>query len=195
VIVFIIDKHPLIREILSALLYRQNPGLKVIELDNFGSVSAAISSHGLPRLISLELNLSDTRGVSGVEYLKKNYPDVTLIVLSEFPAKIMAYPSLMAGADCYIEKSTTSEEVVAIFKKKLLNDAAIMPCVDRPTKRQLEILRLVEKGLDNKSIANTLDISCATVNVHLYRLYKLIHAKNRIQAIKFAKENGFLPLH
>lgn len=191
-IVFIIDKHPLMRDFLAALLCRQDLGLKVVELDNISSVSSAILKYGRPRLISLELNLSDTIGLSGVEYLKANYPDIALIVLSEYPAKIMAFPSLSAGADCYIEKSTPSAKVIAIFKNQLVSDAARTHPPYRPAKRLLEILCLAEKGLSDKSIADTLGIRFTTVKVLLSRYYKRIHVKNRTQAVRYARENDFL---
>lgn len=194
-IVFIIDKHPLMRDFLAALLYCQDLDLKVVELDNIGSVSSAILKHGLPQLISLELNLSDTIVLSGVEHLKASYPNTALIVLSEYPAKIMASPSLKAGADCYIEKSTPSAKVIAIFKNQLVGDAARTHRLYRPSKRLLEILRLAEKGLSNKSIADTLGILPPTVKNHLTRYYKLIHVKNRSQAVIYARENGFFPFH
>jgi DNA-binding NarL/FixJ family response regulator len=193
--IFIIDKHPLLREHLRMLLQHQMPFVKVVELDHFGLLSSAIEVHGLPRLISLELSFSDINGVSGIECLKTRYPNVNVIVLSELPAKIMEYPSLMAGATCFIEKSENSAEITRIFKKQLFDDEIKMSSIYYPTKRQVEVLRHLAKGLCNQSIAVAMGLSKNTVSAHLSRLFKLINVRNRTQAVNYARENNFLTPH
>jgi DNA-binding NarL/FixJ family response regulator len=71
---YVIDDHPLMREAVVMLLRRLRPGANVVELDRIAGIDAAVTQHGIPELICLDLKLPDTTGTSGVQELKIRFP-------------------------------------------------------------------------------------------------------------------------
>ena len=83
---YIIDDHPLVRSAIAMLLRRMRSSTKVIELDKFSELQAAIIKNGEPTLFVLDLLLPGVKGTSAVTEVKKMYPEVPLAVLSSMPA-------------------------------------------------------------------------------------------------------------
>ena len=83
---YIIDDHPLVRSAIAMLLRRMRSSTKVIELDKFSELQAAIIKNGEPSLFVLDLLLPGVKGTSAVSEVKKLYPEVPLAVLSSMPA-------------------------------------------------------------------------------------------------------------
>jgi DNA-binding NarL/FixJ family response regulator len=196
VTIYVIDDHPLMREAVGMLLRRLRPTMNVIELERLGLLPSAIASHGEPVMFSLDLKLPDTTGVSGVRQLKNMYPSIPLAVLSASPSGDWEAHCLEAGADIYIEKSAGATEIGAALKGLFLaEDSFEEPPVPGQTlsKRQNQLVLLLNKGLSNKEIAEDLGINEHTVKVHLWRLFRRIDVKSRTQAVFYARQQGLLP--
>lgn len=194
--IYVIDDHPLMREAVGMLLRRLRPTMEVVEIERLGLLSAAIEQHGEPKMFSLDLKLPDTTGVSGIRQLKNIYPLVPLAVLSASPASDWETHCLEAGADIYIEKSAGAGQIGATLKGLLLaEDSFEEPPApgQKLSKRQLQLLLLLNKGMSNKDITEELGINEHTVKVHLWRLFRRIDVKSRTQAIFYARQQGLLP--
>lgn len=194
--IYVIDDHPLMREAVGMLLRRLRPTMAVIEIERLGLLSSAIEQHGEPSLFSLDLKLPDTTGVSGIRQLKNMYPLIPLAVLSASPASDWEAHCLEAGADIYIDKSAGATEIGATLKGLLLADDSFEepPAPGQKlSKRQLQLLLLLNKGMSNKDITEELGINEHTVKVHLWRLFRRIDVKSRTQAIFYARQQGLLP--
>ncbi len=194
--IYVIEDHPLMREAVGMLLLRLRPTMAVIELDRFGLLQAAIAEHGEPSMFVLDLKLSDTTGVPGVCQLKNMYPLTPLAVLSASPSGDWEGQCLEAGADIYIEKSVGSVEIGAALKGLMLAEDSFEETQgtgQKLSKRQNQLLLLLNKGLSNKDIAEDLGINEHTVKVHLWRLFRRIEVKSRTQAIFYARQQGLLP--
>jgi DNA-binding NarL/FixJ family response regulator len=194
--IYVIEDHPLMREAVGMLLRRLRPTMAVIELDRLGLLQAAIAEHGEPSMFVLDLKLSDTAGVSGVYTLKNMYPLSPLAVLSASPSGDWEGQCLEAGADIYIEKSVGSVEIGAALKGLMLAEDSFeetQATGQKLSKRQNQLLLLLNKGLSNKDIAEDLGINEHTVKVHLWRLFRRIEVKSRTQAIFYARQQGLLP--
>ena len=192
--IFVIDDHPLMREAIGMLIRRLSPNTAVIELDRIAVVAAAIKQHGQPDLICLDLKLPDTHGVSGIRELKSHYPDVALVVLTAMSADDYEDLSVEAGANAFIEKSATATEIADALRAYLGGDPAVEPSVaaGKLSKRQKQLLVLLDKGQSNRDIAETLQISEHTVKVHLWRLFRRLNVKSRSQASHLARTQGLL---
>ena len=83
---YIIDDHPLVRQAIAMLLRRMRPASKVIELDKFSELQAAIIKNGEPELFVLDLLLPGVKGTSAVKDIKTMYANVPLAVISSMPA-------------------------------------------------------------------------------------------------------------
>jgi DNA-binding NarL/FixJ family response regulator len=192
--IFVIDGHPLMREALVMLIRRLHSHANIIELDRLAAMGPAVAQHGTPDFICLELELPDTHGVSGVRELRQRFAGVPILVLSATPAQDYQELSLEAGADIYIEKSTGTAEIAKVLKTYLDNSAGAENSTkpEELSKRQKQLLALLDKGLSNRDIATELQISEHTVKVHLWRLFRRLNVKSRSQASHLARMQGLL---
>ncbi len=198
--IYVIDEHPLMREAIVMLLRRVRPESDLVELSKLSELSRALTARGAPDLFCLDLGLPDTLGVSGVKLLKSLYPDVPLMVISAEPASSAEEACREAGADIYIEKSAGAGEIANAMRTMLLPDnphdeleeGQTVVGIAKLSKRQKQLIVMLDKGLSNRDIAETLGISEHTVKVHLWRLFRRLGVKSRTQTLHFARVNGLL---
>lgn len=192
---YVIDDHPLMREAMVMLLRRLRPGANVIELSHLGKLAAHVASHGEPELFCLDLKLPDTLGVSGVKDIRRSYPHIPLAVISASAAVEFEEQCLAAGADIYIEKSAGAAEITSALRTLLTADSGnsdIDEAGVKLSKRQKQLIIMLDQGLSNREIATTLDISEHTVKIHMWRLFKRLGVNSRTQALHHARVNGLL---
>lgn len=197
--VYVIDDHPLMRDALTMLLHRVKPGLKIIPIHKLNVVESTVEKNGAPSLFCLDLQLPDTLGMSGVHLLKSKFPDVPLAVVTSSSASEYEERCLEAGADAFIEKSDTSTQIIASLRTLLISDedaaiedAAAPTGPTKLSKRQKQLILMLDQGLSNRDIAEKLEISEHTVKVHFWRLFRRLGVNSRTQALHFARTNGWL---
>ncbi len=197
--VYVIDDHPLMRDALTMLLHRVKPGLKIIPIHKLNVVESTVEKNGVPELFCLDLQLPDTLGMSGVQVLKAKYPDIPLAVVTSSSASEYETRCLEAGADAFIEKSNSPTQIIAALRSLLVTEeqAAIEDAVTpagptKLSKRQKQLILMLDQGLSNRDIAEKLDISEHTVKVHFWRLFRRLGVNSRTQALHFARTNGWL---
>ena len=193
--IFVIDDHPLMREAVVMLLKRLRASTQVVELEKLASVSKAIAEHGEPELVCLDLKLPDTNGVSGVREIRQMLPDTSLIVLSASPASDYEDLAREAGADAYVEISAGAAQIGKVLRDFLADEpedenAPTVP--EKLSKRQKQLLVMLDRGLSNRDIAEQLQISEHTVKVHLWRLFRRLNVKSRSQASHLARTAGLI---
>lgn len=195
--IFVIDDHPMMREAVVMLLRRLRTKANIVELDRLGMIQHAVAEHGEPELICLDLRLPDTHGVSGVREMRRMFPDASIMILSASPAVDYADLAKEAGADAYIEKSLGAAHITRILKD-FMNDEVPSEDEDGPaipeklSKRQKQLLVMLDRGMSNREIADKLDISEHTVKVHLWRLFRRLNVKSRSQASHLARTAGLI---
>ena len=192
---FVIDDHPLVRQAIGMLLRRLRPTSVVVELEKFSELPAAIIKHGTPELFVLDLLLPGVKGTSAVHDTKAMYPEVPLVVLSAMPAGHAEETCIEAGADLYIEKSSPPNDISAAIQGLMSADAnfeEMAPTDTKLSKRQKQLIVMLDRGLSNRDIAAELSISEHTVKVHLWRLFRRLGVKSRTQTLHFARTHGLL---
>ena len=192
---YVVDDHPLMRDAVAMVLRRLRPTATVVELDRLFATEAAVQKHGEPELFCLDLKLPDAQGVSGVHLIKGKWPNVPLAVISASPAADFEEACISAGADVYIEKSAGASEIGAALRALLSADDSfeeLTPTDQKLSKRQKQLLLLLDSGLSNREIAEQLGISEHTVKVHLWRLFRRLAVKSRTQAVHYARVHGLL---
>ncbi|MCE2878087.1 MAG: response regulator transcription factor [Comamonadaceae bacterium] len=191
--IFVVDDHPLLREAVVMLIRRLNSKLNVVELDRMAAIGPAMQTHGKPELICLDLKLPDTNGVSGVRELKQQMPEVPLVVLSAAAAQDYEDLALEAGAQAYVAKSAGPAEITNKLRALLMKEGAEPSAPpEKLSKRQKQLLIMLDKGLSNRDIADELEISEHTVKVHLWRLFRRLNVKSRSQASHLARTQGLV---
>lgn len=197
--VYVIDDHPLMRDALTMLVHRVKPGLKIIPIHKLNVVESTVEKGGPPELFCLDLQLPDTLGMSGVQVLKAKYPNVPLAVVTSASASEFEARCLEAGANAFIEKSNSPAQIIAALRSLLVTEEEEEAAEDAapagPTKlskRQKQLILMLDQGLSNREIAEKLDISEHTVKVHFWRLFRRLGVNSRTQALHFARTNGWL---
>ena len=195
---YVIDDHPMVRQMIGMLLRRLRPASKVVELEKYSELQAALIKNGEPELFVLDLLLPGVKGATAISDVKKMYPEIPLVVLSAMPSGEARDACLEAGADLYIEKSTDTAEISAAIQDIIKSDdgdddAEVVVIGDiKLSKRQKQLILMLDRGLSNRDIAAELSISEHTVKVHLWRLFRRLGVKSRTQTLHFARTHGLL---
>ena len=196
--VYVIEDHPLMRDALTMLIHRVRPGLKVVPVAKMNLLDTAVEKNGPAELFCLDLRLPDTLGLSGIHTVKAKYPDVALAIVTSSDATEYEERCLAAGADAFIEKSVNPNQIIENLKELLVPEderATEDAGVQVPTKlskRQKQLILMLDQGLSNRDIAEKLDISEHTVKVHFWRLFRRLGVNSRTQALHFDRTNGWL---
>jgi len=196
--VYVIDDHPLMRDAITMLVHRVRPGLKVVSVPKLNVLDSTVERQGIPELFCLDLKLPDTLGLSGVHAIKAKYPDVPLVIVTGSEASDYEAACLEAGADLFLEKASNPNVIIEGLRSLLPADEAadtadaVTPVPTKLSKRQKQLILMLDQGLSNRDIAEKLSISEHTVKVHFWRLFRRLGVNSRTQALHFARTNGWL---
>ena len=196
--VYVIDDHPLMRDALTMLVQRVRPGLKVVSVHKLSHLESTVERQGEPELICLDLKLPDTLGLSGVHAVKAKFPNVPLVIVTGSEASECEAACLEAGADLFLEKANLPNTIIEGLRTFLptpsenAESEASTAAPTKLSKRQKQLILMLDQGLSNKDIADKLSISEHTVKVHFWRLFRRLGVNSRTQALHFARTNGWL---
>lgn len=201
--VIVADDHPLFRTALREALKPVLPGAKVVEADSFPALQAALTEHGVPDLVLLDLNMPGVRGFSSLLFLRSEYPTVPVVVVSGYDEPPLIQRVLQFGASGFIPK-TTSLETMGEAVRAALNgtvwtpeplpkaerdsvDGEIAAKVASLSPQQLRVLLMLADGRLNKQIAHELQITEATVKAHMTVILRKLGLARRTQAAVLAQ--------
>jgi DNA-binding NarL/FixJ family response regulator len=199
--IYVLESHPLMSQAIAFLLRRIDATKRVIEVHNFSKIQEAMLINGQPEAFLLDPLMIGLNGTIGIKQLKHNYPTTPLILFSSIPSNEAESSCKDAGADLYIEKTCSPKSISELIQKqlgwtqkiKVISTQGLMDDgLIKLSKRQKQLLVLVDAGLCNDDIAKKLDISAHTVKVHLWRFYKKLGISSRTQLSKFARDNGYM---
>lgn len=211
--VVLADDHVLVRDGIKALLEDQG-GVQVIDEASNGKEAIAVVERSKPDLLIVDIRMPELNGIEVVAALKKVENPVRVLVLSMHDSEEYVVKAIRAGADGYLLKGASKEEFIkalntvasggkyftgdvsAIIMNNFVNGNAAEPkkeTIEVPfklTKREKQILNLVLQLKNNKDIAEELDISRRTAEVHRFNLMKKLEVKNLSELSSKAKEFG-----
>ena len=199
--IYVLENHPLMNQAITFLLRRIDPTKNVVEVHTFSKLQELMLINGQPEAFIIEPLMMGINGTLGIEQIKNNYPTTPLIIFSSLPSEEAEKSCIQAGADLYIEKTTTLKDLFKLIHDQLdwlgelkvdQTNTTSSEGLLKLSKRQKQLLLLVDAGLSNEDIAKKLEISAHTVKVHLWRFYKKIGISSRTQLIKFSRDNGYL---
>jgi DNA-binding NarL/FixJ family response regulator len=199
--IYVLENSPLMSQAITFLLRRIDPTKNVVEVHAFNKLQELMLINGQPEAFIIEPLMMGINGTSGIGKIKNNYPTTPLIMFSSLPSEEAEKSCLEAGADLYIEKTTALKDLFKLIHEQLdwLGELQVGQThtsssegLLKLSKRQKQLLLLVDAGLSNEDIAKKLEISAHTVKVHLWRFYKKLGISSRTQLIKFSRDNGYL---
>ncbi len=201
--VSIVEDDPAIRASWVKILNRL-PGYRC--LGEYGSGESAVAElkNDPPDFVLMDINLPGMSGVQCTELLKRQLPNVEIIMLTMFGDRDRIFDALRAGASGYLLKRTTPAALKAALEEARAGGAPMSPQIarqvveffqphrptasavedmDRLSDRESEILRLLTEGCQYKEIADKLGISMDTVRTYIRRIYQKLHVHSRTDAV------------
>lgn len=207
--ILIADDHPVVRRGFRYLI-ESMPNLELVGEAEEGGKAIELAQRLKPDVILLDLVMPNIDGLTALQIIKQNDPDARILVVTSFADDDKVFPAIKAGASGYLLKDTSPEALVQAIEnvyqgqgslhptiaRKLMQELhqppSLPPTADPLTKREVEVLKLVARGLSNPNIAAKLGITQGTVRVHINRLLGKLHLANRTQAALYAIQEGFI---
>jgi NarL family two-component system response regulator LiaR len=210
--VLIADDHVVVREGVRSLI-NSEPGMEVVgeATDGIEAVLKARALH--PDVILLDLVMPRQDGLAAIEEIKRENPEVRILVLTSFAEDDKVFPAIKTGALGYLLKDSSPQELLQAIRDIYRGQSSLHPTIARklirelsqpselpPTEeplseREVDILQLVAKGLSNQEIGDKLVISERTVRTHVSNILNKLHLANRTQATLYALRVGLASLN
>lgn len=210
--VFIVEDHTLLRAGLRALL-EQDPDIEIVgEADNGRDAVRSIGTL-MPNLVLMDLSMPGMNGIEAMHDIKRRNPDTCILVLTIHKTDEYIHESLRAGANGYILKDATHDELRVAIRSVLGGKTYLSPDIsgkvingflgsgkssgsgcgwDALTHREREVLKLIAEGHPNKYIADYLCLSLKTVEKHRSNLMKKLDLHNASALTSYAIEKGLV---
>ena len=206
--VIIVDDHVLFRRGLEMVLENEND-IEVVGEATDGQQAVDKTSELMPDVVLMDVRMPRRSGIEATQRIKELMPHVKIVVLTNSDEEADLYEAIKAGASGYLLKEISSEEVADAIRSVVQGHSRISPAMasklltefqamskrtdDRQplappklTERELQILRLVAKGLGNRDIAQQLFISENTVKNHIRNILEKLQLHSRMEAVIYA---------
>ncbi|HHK73546.1 MAG TPA: response regulator transcription factor [Rhizobiales bacterium] len=196
----IVDDHPLFRDALRLSLSGMFEGLEIGEAVGLDDVVGKLNARPETDLVLLDLYMPGVQGFSGLMYLRAQFPDIPVVIVSANEEPQVMRRSLDFGASGYIPKSLGVDEIRMAVKQVLdgqiwtppdldlsieqpSEDSEIAARLATLTPQQVRVLMMLSQGLLNKQIAYELSVSEATVKAHVSAILQKLGVDSRTQAV------------
>ncbi|NJM06303.1 response regulator transcription factor [Candidatus Gracilibacteria bacterium] len=209
--VMLIDDHRVVRQGLRDFLELQGD-IDIVGEAGSGEEGVQLARELLPDVVLMDLVMPGIDGVETTRRVKQVSPSSRVIVLTSFADDDKVFPAIKAGAISYLLKDVSPEELAHAIRAAQRGEAVLHPevatklmqefsaprpneaPVDQLTPREMDVLRLVAKGMSNKEIADNLVISEKTVKTHLSNILSKLHLADRTQVAIYALRQRLVPM-
>ena len=201
--VLIADDHPLFRTALRGALGSMLPGAVVHEADSFPALKAAVAAHPDLDLILLDLDMPGVRGFASLLWLRGEHPSVPIVIVSGQAQPALMRRAMDFGASGFIPKSVEPAVMAQGVRAVLAGGMWVPPEITQTdaqdeeqararriaslTPQQFRVLMMVADGLLNKQIAHEIDVTEATVKVHIAAIMRKLGLFRRTQLAVLAQ--------
>jgi NarL family two-component system response regulator LiaR len=211
--VLLVDDHAVVRKGMRALLDRE-PGIEVVGEAEDGAQAVHAADRLRPDVILMDLEMPGTGGIEATRQIAAKHPASRIVVLTSHAAEEDVFPALKAGALGYLLKHSAPEEVLQAIRQAHRGETVLHPAIarmvlqelNRPaqpkqpqttdplSERELEVLRLLARGMSNQEIADALVVGEATVRSHVSSILRKLQLASRTQAALYALREGLASL-
>jgi two-component system, NarL family, response regulator LiaR len=211
--VMLVDDHAVVRKGLRALFDRE-PGVEVVGEAASGEDAVRSVDRLRPDVILMDLEMPGIGGLEATREISERFPQARIVVLTSHAAEEDVFPALKAGALGYLLKHSAPEDVLRAIRRAHEGETVLHPSIARmvlqelhrppqprqpPTaeplsEREMEVLRLLARGMSNQDIADSLVVGEATVRSHVSAILRKLQLANRTQAALYALREGLASL-
>ena len=201
--VLIADNHPIVRMGVTSVLEAAN-GFEVVETASTTSELFEKLEKVTPDVIMLEMDIPEINGIATLRKLKKENPDVKVLMYSGQSEDVYALSTIRAGAFGYLSKASDIDYIISAVRKVsegnmfITNELAQRLAFDEGTQkprrffrklstREVEVLKLLASGKRNKDVAIGLNLNEKTVSTYKARLMKKLNVDNMVDLLQQAK--------
>ena len=190
------DDNVMFRESLEQFI-NDTPGYEVIfSYSSADEIQERIKGN-LPDIVLMDIDMPGISGIEGTRLLKKNYPDIHILMLTVYEDEEKIFDAVLAGASGYLLKKSPPEKIIAAFGEVLEGGASMSPLIVRKvmnhfnerktvndlSKQEKKVLQYLVIGHSYKMIANDCKISMGTVRFHINNIYKKLHINSKSEAV------------
>lgn len=198
----LVDDHPLVRDGLRARL-DATPHLTVLGEAGSGEEALVLAEELKPQLVLADISMKGMNGIEFTLQLRKRLPGIKVMLLTMYDKAEYVASAVRAGASGYVLKDTPVTGIIAAIETIAAGgshfDPSVMAHLTAPdetaspiTDREREILLLLAEGLNNKRIAQRLDISVRTVETHRLSLRRKLGITTPAGFVKYAMDQGWM---
>ena len=209
--VLLADDHAVVRKGIREFLEESGDVEVIVEADDGAEALRLVEEHQ-PDVAVLDIRMPEVTGVEATRQIKNRFPQVRVLILTAYDDDPYVFALLQAGADGYVLKTASGDELVRAVHTVHCGESALSPEVaskvvrqaisGRPeraadqveplTDRELDVLRLAARGLTNRAIGHDLGISHRTVQGHLASVYGKLGVNSRTEAVTEALRRGWI---
>jgi DNA-binding NarL/FixJ family response regulator len=209
--VLIADDQELVRTGFRVILEAEGD-IKVVAEAGNGVEAVRQAALARPDVVLMDIRMPELDGLAATEQILRQNDPPTVVVLTTFDQNEYVYRALRAGAAGFLLKDAPSSRLVAAVRAAATGDSLIEPSITQRlvekfaepvvapglppalaalTERELDVLRLISRGLSNAEIADEMVVAETTVKTHVARILAKLGVRDRVQAVVLAFESGF----
>ena len=198
----IVDDHFVVRIGLVTSL-KTAPELSVVAEASTGRQALELYRKYQPDVVLMDLRMPDLSGVQTTAALRKEFPNAKVIIFSSHDAQEEIFRAFQAGASGYLLKDALGEDLLNAVKTVVAGRQHIPPDIARAlaehtkgselTERELDVLRLLIKGMSNRELGDLLGFTEHTAKFHVKNILTKLEVSDRTEAATAAFQRGILP--
>jgi DNA-binding NarL/FixJ family response regulator len=201
--IMVADDHPVVRAGLAAVI-DQEPGLQLLVQAENGERAVALYREHRPDVVLMDLRMPVMDGVEAIRNITREFPTARILALTTYEGDADIRRALEAGSRGYLLKDMLLTEVISAIRAVARGEMVIPATVaarlaefperSELSERELEVLRLVARGLGNKEVARAIGRTTETVKIHLKNTFAKLGVSDRTQAVTVALDRGLIHL-
>jgi DNA-binding NarL/FixJ family response regulator len=216
--VLLADDHVMLRQGTAELLHRE-PDIEVVGEAADGQEAVGLAERLRPDIVVMDVRMPVLSGIEATRRIRSSLPEVQVLVLTAHDDDQYVFSLLQAGASGYLLKSAPISDLIQAVRQVNAGESPLDPAIARKvvvriargsehkpgpdgeelpsetlSSRELEVLQMLARGMNNRAIAEELYISDRTVQAHLTSIFAKMHVNSRLEAVLAAIRRGWLTL-